>query len=183
VKLYRGRIFSPVADPFDAERIETTYRYLDNGCLAVGDDGRIVALDEWSAVQPSEGDEVIDLGRSSLITPGLIDTHLHAPQLEMIGSYGGDLLEWLNRYTFPTEAKFADSDHARQIARELFVELPRSGTTSALIFSTIHTDATNIFFEEAERTRGPRDHRKDPDGSKCTVEPSGARRGGDRRKP
>lgn len=148
---YRSRIFSPVSDPFGAERVESTYRYLDDGCLTVGDDGRIVSLTEWDEVQLSEGDEVVDLGRQALITPGLVDTHLHAPQLEMIGSYGGDLLQWLNTYTFPTEAKFADADHARQIARELFEELPRSGTTTALIFSTIHTGATNIFFEEAER--------------------------------
>lgn len=151
MKLYRCRIFSPIASPFGAEQAEATYRYFDDGYLAVGDDGRIVSVDEWSAVRLSEGDEVVDLGRSALITPGLIDTHLHAPQLEMIGSYGGDLLQWLNRYTFPTEAKFADADHARQIATELFEELPRSGTTSALIFSTLHTEATNIFFEEAER--------------------------------
>lgn len=151
MKLYRGRIFSPTANPFGAERVVDTHDYFDDGCLAVGDDGRIVSVGDWTSAHLSEDDEVIDLGRSSLITPGLIDTHLHAPQLEMIGSYGGDLLQWLNLYTFPTEAKFADPDHARQIARELFEELPRSGTTAGLIFSTLHTEATQILFEEAER--------------------------------
>src|SRR5690348_6361810 len=70
----------------------------------------------------------------------------------MIGSYGGHLLEWLNRYTFPTEAKFADEQHARRIAEAFFDELLRNGTLTALIFSTIHEKATDIFFEEAERS-------------------------------
>src|SRR2546423_4658973 len=90
-------------------------------------------------------------GSDFLMTPGFFDTHLHAPQLEMIGSYGGRLLEWLNRYTFPTEAKFADPEHARVIAKAFFDELLHNGTLCALIFSTIHHDATDIFFAEAER--------------------------------
>ncbi len=94
---------------------------------------------------------MIQLRPSQLITPGFFDTHLHAPQLEMIGSYGGHLLEWLNRYTFPTEAKFSDPAHATIIARALFSELLRNGTLCALIFSTIHNEATDIFFAEAER--------------------------------
>src|SRR5205814_2464251 len=65
--------------------------------------------------------------------------------------YGGHLLEWLNRYTFPTEAKFADPAHARMIAKAFFNELLHNGTLCALIFSTIHHDATDIFFAEAER--------------------------------
>jgi guanine deaminase len=80
-----------------------------------------------------------------------VDTHLHAPQLEMIGSYGGHLLEWLNRYTFPTERKFEDPEHARRVARAFYDELLRNGTLTALVFSTIHPIATDIFFEEAER--------------------------------
>ncbi|HEY8712989.1 MAG TPA: guanine deaminase, partial [Thermoanaerobaculia bacterium] len=73
------------------------------------------------------------------------------PQLEMIGSYGGHLLEWLNRYTFPTEAKFADPQYARRGAQAFFAELLRNGTLCALVFSTIHAEATDIFFDEAER--------------------------------
>ena len=69
----------------------------------------------------------------------------------MIGSYGGHLLEWLNRYTFPTERKFEDPEHARRVARAFYDELLRNGTLCALIFSTIHREATDIFFEEAER--------------------------------
>jgi len=147
VKIYRARLFTPVSDPFTAG-IASSFVTYDDGYLAV-DGGRITGSGDWSG--HPDGD-IIDLGRESLISPGFIDTHLHAPQLEMIGSYGGHLLEWLNRYTFPTEAKFADPEHARRVAKALFAELLRNGTLSALVFSTIHAEATDIFFEEAERT-------------------------------
>jgi guanine deaminase len=146
VKIYRARVYTPVSDPFTTD-VSASYRSWDDGFLAVEGD-RIAAIGPWGE-QP-EG-EVVDLGRHTLISPGFVDTHLHAPQLEMIGSYGGDLLQWLNRYTFPTEARFADAAHATRIARALFDELLRNGTICALIFSTIHTQATDIFFQEAER--------------------------------
>src|SRR5438552_3417890 len=69
----------------------------------------------------------------------------------MIGSYGGRLLEWLNTYTFPTEAKFADASHAARVAKSFYDEMLRNGTLCALVFSTIHLEATDIFFAEAER--------------------------------
>lgn len=144
--IYRSRVFTLVADPFDAG--EDTWRYWQDGYLAV-DDGRIVSVGDWSGKPDSLAGEVVQLGSESLISPGFIDTHLHAPQLEMIGSYGGHLLEWLERYTFPTEARFADEEHARRVAAAFYPELLRNGTTTALIFSTIHAAATEIFFEAA----------------------------------
>jgi guanine deaminase len=149
VKVYCGRVFTPVSDPFANADVAATYRTWDRGYVAVDDDGRIVSVGD-AADAPKDA-EMIDLGASALISPGFVDTHLHAPQLEMIGSYGGDLLEWLNRYTFPTEAQFADAKHAEKVARALFDELLRNGTLTALIFSTIHPAATDIFFAEAER--------------------------------
>ncbi|HEX2061819.1 MAG TPA: guanine deaminase [Thermoanaerobaculia bacterium] len=146
VKVYRARIFTPVADPF-ARGVESSYGWFEDGHLAVGDDGRIASIGNWS---DAPAGDVVEL-RDKLIAPGFIDTHLHAPQLEMIGSYGGHLLEWLNRYTFPTERKFEDPEHARRVARSFYDELLRNGTLTALVFSTIHREATDIFFEEAER--------------------------------
>jgi len=147
-KLFRGHIFSPTANPFTVK--QNHHIEFPDGYLLV-DKGRIAGAGHFDE-RPSIPDlEIIDLGRDVLIVPGFIDTHLHAPQLEMIGSYGGHLLEWLNRYTFPTEALFVDSGHAREIARALFDELLRHGTLSALIFSTVHEEATAAFFEEAER--------------------------------
>jgi guanine deaminase len=146
VKVYRARIFTPIADPFAGD-VKASHRSFDDGHLAVDDGGRIASVGEWK--DAPEG-EVVDLS-GKLIAPGFIDTHLHAPQLEMIGSYGGHLLDWLNRYTFPTERKFEDPEHARRVARAFYDELLRNGTLCALIFSTIHRQATDIFFEEAER--------------------------------
>jgi len=151
VQLFRSRIFTPVADPF-ATDIATSYHTFDDGYLAI-EGGRITGVGDWSERPLHAGDagEVVELGSHKLISPGFFDTHLHAPQLEMIGSYGGDLLQWLNRYTFPTEAKFADPKHAEVVAKVFFDELLRNGTLCALIFSTIHYEATEIFFAEAER--------------------------------
>jgi len=146
VKLFRARIFTPIADPFRNDAAKS-YLYFDDGYLAV-DLSRIASVGPWDRHPPGD---IVDLGRDALITPGFFDTHLHAPQLEMIGSYGGHLLEWLNRYTFPTEAKFSDPKHAATIAKAFFDELLRNGTLCALIFSTIHFEATDIFFAEAER--------------------------------
>jgi guanine deaminase len=147
LKVHRARVFTPVADPF-ASGIESSYRAFDDGYVAVGEDGRITAIGDFA--EAPEG-EVVDHGRGAILVPGFIDTHLHAPQIEMIGSYGGHLLEWLNRYTFPTERKFEDPEHARTVAKAFYDELLRNGTLTALIFSTIHREATDIFFAEAER--------------------------------
>jgi len=153
VKVFRARIFTPIGDPFEAgAEPEQTYRSFDDGYLAIDAGGRIAGVGPWNERSPSLRDaELIELGSDFLLSPGFFDTHLHAPQLEMIGSYGGHLLEWLNRYTFPTEAKFSDPEHARCIAKAFFDELLRNGTLCALVFSTIHREATDIFFEEAER--------------------------------
>jgi len=145
--VYRARIFTPVADPF-AGGVDASYRYYEHGFVAVDDNGRIHSVGDWAG--KPDGD-IVDLGGDALITPGFIDTHLHAPQLEMIGSYGGHLLEWLNRYTFPTERKFEDPAHARRVAHAFYGELLRHGTLCALVFSTIHREATDIFFDEAEQ--------------------------------
>ncbi|HXI13153.1 MAG TPA: guanine deaminase [Thermoanaerobaculia bacterium] len=153
MKLFRGHLFSPTANPF--ERPTENHIEVADGYVLVDDSGLIAATGHFDE-RPSNPDlEVVDRGRDILIVPGFVDTHLHAPQLEMIGSYGGHLLEWLNRYTFPTEARFADVNHAREIASALFDELLRHGTLTALIFSTVHEGATSAFFEEAER-RGVR---------------------------
>ncbi len=153
--VYRARIFSPVANPFALADPAPAYIDHLNGYLAV-EHGRIASIGDWKDCPDRfRGGTIINLGSDHLITPGFVDTHLHAPQLEMIGSYGGHLLEWLNRYTFPTEARFSDVRHARRVASALFDELLRNGTLTSLIFSTIHLEATAAFFEEAE-TRGCR---------------------------
>ena len=120
----------------------------ENGFL-VAEDGRITGvfsqLPERYAAAPVE-----DFG-DALILQSFADLHLHAPQYPMLGT-GMDLplLDWLNTYTFPTEARFADPDYARETYRKLARELISLGTTRVCMFSSLHTDATLILMEELE---------------------------------
>ncbi len=149
MKLFRSRIFTPTGDPF-RESAAVPCLAISDGFLAV-ENGRIAAIGEWNERPREPGAEIVELGPDRIVVPGFVDLHLHAPQLEMIGSYGGHLLEWLQNYTFPNEAKFSDPAHAARVARAFFDELLRHGTLTALVFSTIHTAATEALFEEAER--------------------------------
>lgn len=148
MRLIRGAIFTPLRDPFTHGSGES-YAWYTDGYLEIGDGGRITAVGDWPPPQLEER-QVEPLPEGTLLVPGLIDTHLHAPQLEMIGSYGGQLLQWLESHTFPTELRFADAAYARRVAEVFFRELARNGTTCSLVFSTVHTDATRAFFEAAE---------------------------------
>jgi len=97
-----------------------------------------------------EGASVQDYG-DKLIIPSFSDMHLHGPQYAMLGM-GMDLqlLEWLNTYTFPTEAKFADSEYARMVYRKLAANLIRAGTTRVCMYASIHRKSTHILMEELE---------------------------------
>ena len=86
-----------------------------------------------------------------LILPGFIDLHVHYPQAEMIAAYGEQLLEWLDKYVFPTELKFENPEYAREIAGFFLDELLRNGTTSAVVFTTIFPQSVDVLFEEAQR--------------------------------
>ena len=88
-----------------------------------------------------------------LIIPGLIDTHIHYPQTDMIAAFGERLLEWLEIYTFPTESQFGDEAHAVEVAAFFLDELLRQGTTTALVFGTVHPASVNAFFKAAQARR------------------------------
>ena len=97
------------------------------------------------------GASVEDYG-DCLIVQSFADLHLHAPQYPMLGM-GMDLplLDWLNAYAFPTEARFAEPDYARTVYRQLAGELASHGTTRVCMFSSFHTDATLILMDELEK--------------------------------
>ena len=84
-----------------------------------------------------------------LILPGFIDTHVHAPQLDVIGSYGAELLDWLNRYTFPAEIRYADPGVAKFGAERFLDALLAHGTTAAVVFPTVHKVSAEALFEAA----------------------------------
>ena len=149
-KAYRSAILHSVADPAEVG-IEASYEYYEDGLLVV-DNGKISRLGHASELLPTlPADIEVVHYQDSLITPGFIDTHIHFPQTGMIGSYGEQLLDWLNTYTFPCERQFADKDHANKVAKLFIQELLRNGTTTALVFGSVHPESVNAFFEEAER--------------------------------
>ena len=122
---------------------------IENGCLILSDDGMIRSVER--TVPQGADAQLIDYG-SALILPSFVDMHLHAPQYPMLGM-GMDLplIDWLNTYTFQTEARFADHDYARAIYKKLAGDLITNGTTRVCMFSSLHTDATLILMEELER--------------------------------
>jgi guanine deaminase len=148
---FRGQVLHFVDDPDLAG--ERAHVYHDDGVLIVRD-GRVLCVDDWNAARTTlpKGTNVVEwAGR--LIMPGFIDTHVHYPQTDIIASYGEQLLEWLERYTFPTERRFGDPKHARAVAAFFVDELLRNGTTTAMVFATVHPESVDAIFEEA-RSRG-----------------------------
>ncbi len=93
--------------------------------------------------------------RGQLLLPGFIDTHVHSPQLDIIGSYGAGLLDWLNTHTFPAEARYADPEVAHEGAARFLDALYAHGTTSAAVFPTVHPVSADAIFAAAE-ARGMR---------------------------
>ncbi len=89
--------------------------------------------------------------KGKLILPGFIDTHVHMPQLEVIASYGTELLDWLNTYTFPAETRFADPAYSRAGAALFTDALLAHGTTSAVVFPTVHKVSVDALFTEAQQ--------------------------------
>ena len=87
--------------------------------------------------------------RDYLIAPGFVDTHIHFVQTGIIGAQGRQLLDWLDRYTYPAEEAFADEKVARATARVFCDELLRNGTTTALVFCSVHPQSVDALFEEA----------------------------------
>jgi guanine deaminase len=145
----RGAFLDFIDDPFFVSEVECV-RYIADGLLVVAD-GAIVALGEYAALSEQYADVPVTAYPGKLIMPGFIDVHVHFPQLEMIAAFGTQLLEWLNRYTFPTEQKFSDKAYAQKIASLFLDEMLRHGTTTALVFATVHPESVDAFFEEAER--------------------------------
>lgn len=126
---------------------EECAHYYEHGGLLV-EDGRVVAAGPVAEMQTRAGTGAVLIDhRNALLIPGFIDTHAHYPQIDIIGSHGEQLLEWLDKYVFPTEAKFADKAHALSTATRFLDELLRNGTTTALVFGTVHRESADAFFE------------------------------------
>ncbi|PTM92735.1 guanine deaminase [Mycoplana dimorpha] len=148
--LLRGRLLSFVRRP---EGIDDTgsYRYESDGGLLI-EDGKIAAIGDYAEVRrnaPADAEEIDH--RPHLILPGFIDTHVHFPQMQVIGAYAANLLEWLHTYTFPEECRFVEPPHAARIARHFYDEMIRHGTTTAAAYCSVHKASADAYFAEALR--------------------------------
>jgi guanine deaminase len=143
------------------EGVRICPEYIADGALVVDDatgcivdyGSRQAMLADYADTAAQEGREPVKIHdhRDKLIMPGFIDTHVHYPQIDMIAAYGEQLLDWLNNYTFVTEANFGDPKVAHDTAQFFLNQLLANGTTSAMVFSTSHPLSAEAFFTESHR--------------------------------
>lgn len=147
----RGPALTFKGDPFQ-EGVDATMVYEPDAIVAFGD-GLITHFGPADTVksQLPAGLVVKDYGRDALISAGFIDSHVHFPQTPMIAAFGEQLLDWLNKYTFPTERKYADKAFAASVAKTFLAEQLKNGTTTSCIYCTVFPQSVDALFEEAER--------------------------------
>jgi len=147
-KAFRASIFHCLADPGQTA-VASASEYVEDGLLVV-DDGVVTAIGPAEQLQPTLPDDVaVEDLRGKLVLPGFIDCHVHYSQLDIIAAYGEQLLDWLHRYAYPEEARFADAAHARDVADAFLDGLLANGTTTALVFATVHPQSVDVIFEAA----------------------------------
>jgi guanine deaminase len=151
-RIIRGRILSFLDEPRLAGA--GALKIIEDGAVLV-EDGRIAAVGDSSAIRARAPGVAVDDHAGKLVMPGLIDTHIHYPQTRVIASYGAQLLEWLQKYTFVEEQKLRDRAHADGVARFFLDEMFRQGTTTAMVYCTVHPQSVDAFFDESLR-RGAR---------------------------
>jgi len=117
--------------------------------LLVVEDGIVVAFGDHGLLAPKFADVPVSHFPAGLIVPGFVDAHVHFPQTDCIAAHGEELLAWLERHVFPVEARFADRAHCDEVAGFFLDELLRNGTTSALVFATVHAASVDALFEAA----------------------------------
>ena len=151
----RGPALTFTGDPF-AEGVAATMRYEGDAIVAMAG-GKITHFGPASAVKSllPPGTHIYEYGRDALILPGFIDCHVHYPQTQIIGACGEQLLDWLEKYTFVAEQRFAEVAHARAVANVFLDECLRNGTTTVASFCTVHAHSVDAFFEAAAQ-RGMR---------------------------
>lgn len=148
--LLRGRLLSFLRAP-QSLTDTASYAYEEDGGLLI-EDGIIAIRGPYAAIRAKAPADVVEIDhRPHLILPGLIDTHLHFPQMQVIASYAANLLEWLNTYTFHEECRFVEMSHATRIAGHFYEELIRHGTTTAVAYCSVHKTSADAFFAEAMR--------------------------------
>ncbi len=147
--LLRGRTLSFVSEPQGAGD-DDAYRYEEDGAVLI-ENGMILASGNHEQIKIGAGDARVIDHRPHLLMAGFIDTHIHFPQVHVIASWGAQLLDWLNNYTFPAELRYADPVHSEEMAARFFDQLIGHGTTTAVAFCSVHKASAEAYFGEAER--------------------------------
>ena len=150
MRAIRGRLLTFLRAPSGAGDAQS-YRFIEDGIVLVKD-GRIEAVGPAHDITARLPAGIpVELFADALILPGFIDPHIHFPQTQVIASYGAQLLEWLEKYTFVEEQKFADPAHAARNAEFFLDELARNGTTTALAYCSAHPASADALFAAAHR--------------------------------
>ena len=144
-QLFRATLFHTPANPFREEGALRSYA--DGGLLIR--DGRIVASGDFADVRRADPEAAIVDWRGGVLLPGLVDAHVHYPQLPIVGRLGRTLLDWLDHVALPEETRMADQAYAVQCAHRFVSALAAHGTTTALVFGAHFAEATAALFEAA----------------------------------
>lgn len=146
LRAFRGEILSVARDP---RHHADAVRHEPDGMLVV-EDGIVVARGTHADLAERYEQVPVEHLRG-LVVPGFVDAHVHYPQMDSIAAHGAQLLDWLDRHIFPAERAFAEQAHADAVAAVFLDELLRNGTTSALVFATVHAQSVDALFEAAQR--------------------------------
>ena len=152
-QLLTGQLLLTHADPFVAPP-EEALSVERRGAVAIAG-ATIIAAGPEDAVRAAHPEAAVTPHGDALIVPGLVDAHAHYPQAGIVASWGARLIEWLERYTFPAEARLADPVHAADLAACHLDLALAHGTTSVASFCTSHEGSVDAFFAAAE-ARGMR---------------------------
>ncbi len=130
-------------------RDEAAPRFWPDGILLI-DNGHVAAIGDHSELAPKLPAEVrVEHFPDLLIAPGFVDAHVHFPQIDRIGAHGAQLLDWLERYIYPAEARLSDGDFAKDLAKFFVAELLRHGITTALVFAASQKQSADSLFAAA----------------------------------
>jgi guanine deaminase len=144
--LLRAQVLHTPRDPFTAGA--GALEAFEDGAVAF-EDGGILATGAYTQVRAQHPSAELVDARDAIVLPGFVDTHVHYPQLPIIGAMGLQLLDWLQTRALPEEARLADEDHARRTARTFVRALAANGTTTALVFGSHFPAAQDALFAAA----------------------------------
>jgi guanine deaminase len=144
IRAFRGELLSVPHDPLSEPQ---AVRHEPDGLLVV-EDGIVLARGAYADLAGRFA-AVSTEHLAGLIVPGFVDAHVHYPQMDRVASHGEQLLDWLDQHIFPAEKAFADRAHADEVAAAFLGEFLRNGTTSALVYPTVHAASVDALFEEA----------------------------------